>query len=318
MILLYDRLTPGMRYVHWRVWQEPYRDCTTIHGIGRISRDDWEVTLDNLAFATAVADTAALLDVAIQYAEGGYAPQEFMRYVHQAVASQRTNQAARQQQLQNQLGGYGSSPFSAPAGLGAQQMSQQQAMGYNQPPQQPTQAPPLPKLWEKPEKIEQEIIAYRAWLMDWECVGWSGEGIAQLPILRPVLHSINQSFTWDGPVSRSTSPPAANSKAGLYAVGADERFAENFRAYVTGGNVWGEVALSGIVVEGENGYRAEVATIRRLWIGGGTRINVYIDSSAKLAQLLADRYQCDVAATPVKPTTEAAHAFYLDAIKQGV
>lgn len=311
-------LSSRSQFVHWRCWQDQYRDVTAIEGLGRYG-DTWRIELDNLTFAGLGFDQKRMLAAAMQAAESGMSPDGFATILYRKLNAQQMNsqqQSARQQQLQNQLGGqgYGSQQHMN------QQQSQMQALGWggNSPLRSEPVEPPKPKLWEKPEKLEQEIIAYRAWLLDWECAGWSGEGSNELPILRPVLHSINQQFTWDGPVARSTTPPAANSKAGLYAVGVEDRFGDNFRSYVTSGNVWGEVALSGIVVEGDCGYRAEVTTIRRLWIGGGMRINVYIDSPARLAQLLADRYQCDVATTPVQPTLEAAQAFFLDAIKKGV
>lgn len=59
--------------------------------------------------------------------------------------------------------------------------------------------------------------------------------------------------------------------------------------------VEGEVALSGTVIEGEYGYRAEQATIRRLWF----LYNPLPD--ALMPELIAEfeaRYQCEVTWNP--------------------
>ena len=68
------------------------------------------------------------------------------------------------------------------------------------------------------------------------------------------------------------------------------RTREQFVAQYTP-HVLGQVALSGIVVEGENGYRAERATIRSLIITHNPFPDVPL---IVLADRLANHYQCEV------------------------
>lgn len=305
--------TPWGRYVQWSTYYEQSRDVYVIVGTPAYNGPTWQVAISADFLLQNLCPKADLLRRAVEAAEAGVAPVDFAQLLqHQAGMQQ-----AQQQQLQN--------VFQQGFGGGQQQQGgfgQQQAAGfggYNQLPNQAQihQVVPKPPLWQKPERVEQEIIAYRAWYLDWQLIGWSGEGKEQLPIVRPVLHSTNQEFTWDGPVTHADHPPGgeANNHYGLYAVGVEERFEGNFATYVKSGSVWGEVALSGLVVEGERGYRAETVTIRRLWVGGSTRINFYIEPFSRLAQLLADRYQCDVAEHPVAPYIERARGFYAETLK---
>lgn len=137
-------------------------------------------------------------------------------------------------------------------------------------------------LWDKPETVTGEIIAYRAWDYDFQITDDGAVGVR--------LESLHQDFYWDGPVTTADAAPAADSDKGLYAIRGDEHHRDNFKNYMKGKAIWGRVALSGIVVEGQCGYRAERAAIQELWV------NPYIDtedSPEGLCKLLADRYQCD-------------------------
>ena len=78
------------------------------------------------------------------------------------------------------------------------------------------------------------------------------------------LYSLNQSFCWEGPVVHAHKEPTRENQNGIYAVCTlDEAPAAE---------VWGEVALSGVVVVGEHGYRAAVAAIRSLYVGEEWRV----------------------------------------------
>ena len=88
-----------------------------------------------------------------------------------------------------------------------------------------------------------EVVAWRAWYM-------LGNGI---------LRSVSYDTQWEGPVLRADEIPMGRNSNGIYAVRTLDQ--------VPFAHAWGEVALSGIVVEGELGYRAEVATIRSLFVG---------------------------------------------------
>lgn len=304
------------------------RRVTTVRVEGN-GMPPWVVEFDDYLLAELRLGEKELTGMALKVANAGHPPIWLQNRLvdtlldRQRVLVQQASAAALQQQaaLQNHLMQQGVSP---PPGLGSygqgapygqQQLNQMQqaqnqfsnqmmnGYGYGQfnPP-----APEIPPRWENPERVEEEIIAYRCWYLDWELVGWTER--EDLPILRPILHSTNRPFAWDGPVVRADVPPARNTKSGIYAVGVEDRFSKNF-GYVQEGNVWGEVALSGLVVEGEAGYRAEVCTIRRLWLGGKSRINVYLPRD-QVTRLLAERYQCDVGREPLQPAMETAQDLY--------
>jgi hypothetical protein len=137
-------------------------------------------------------------------------------------------------------------------------------------------------LWDNPETVTGEIVAYRAWDYDFQVAEDGTVGVR--------LESINQDFYWDGPVTTADEVPTATNDKGLYAIRGDEHHRENFKQYMKGAAIWGRVALSGTVVEGQYGYRAERAAIQELWVRPTIDRE---DSSEGLCKLLADRYQCD-------------------------
>src|SRR5439155_2347164 len=89
-----------------------------------------------------------------------------------------------------------------------------------------------------------EIMGWRAWTL-----------VPGEECLRSVSYN---HVIWDGPVLHADAIPTARNPNGVYAVHIPNN--------VPWTRIWGEVALSGTVVEGENGYRGEVATIRSLYI----------------------------------------------------
>ena len=92
--------------------------------------------------------------------------------------------------------------------------------------------------------VPQEIVAERSWNLSQDEQG-------------PVLYSVCHPVVWDGPTLRANVQPGKSDAYGIYAQRALEPC---YAAYP----VVGTVALSGIVVEGELGFRGECATIRTL------------------------------------------------------
>jgi hypothetical protein len=139
-------------------------------------------------------------------------------------------------------------------------------------------------LWDKPETVTGEIVAYRGWDYDFQV---TRDGAVNVR-----LESRHQDFYWDGPVTTADEPPSASGDHGLYAVAAEAHHAGNFCTYVKDAPIWGRVALSGVVVEGANGYRAERATVQELWVNADHLDDE--DSADGMCKALGDRYQCDV------------------------
>lgn len=124
-----------------------------------------------------------------------------------------------------------------------------------------------------------EIVAWRAWSLN--------DGF---------LWSTAHPCRWNGPVFRADVVPERANTHGVYAVKALHHAPHT--------SAWGEVALSGIVVEAEAGYRAEVATIRSLFVGrrheqivpDGYHAGYTFEEwpSAALVAALEERYKVDV------------------------
>lgn len=297
MILFTMRLPPSNNFDCFEVHRLMSSNALVVLGHGRAG--SWQCRLDELLVTGLYGnDLSFLLQSASAAAEHGMPPGDFAAALcHNWSSRQASFQQSQQRQQAAQAQMYNQQQQYQPAFQPGQ---------FNPGPFDPgtPQAPNDAKLWEKPERLEEEIIAYRSWFLDWEVAGWT---LGRQPIVVPILHSTNRTCAWPSPVQHADQPPAAMTKTGIYAVGVEERFAQNFSTYVREGNVWGEVALSGIVVEGQVGYRAETCTIRRLWIGGQHRINFYLEL-ADLRRLLGERYQCDVGEV-VQPTIESARRF---------
>ncbi|MGH7646321.1 MAG: hypothetical protein ACREMR_12145 [Gemmatimonadales bacterium] len=103
----------------------------------------------------------------------------------------------------------------------------------------------------------RELLAWRIWRLGWH---------ARAGGLR--LVSFTMPHIWDGPVLHADVPPGRGpgSTSGVHAFRSPPP--GNVRR-ACGGPFWisGWVALSGLVVEHELGYRAEVAVVRRLRLG---------------------------------------------------
>ena len=142
------------------------------------------------------------------------------------------------------------------------------------PKEPPTQEEPL-------EPIPQEILAWRGWRLAQDAQG-------------PVLKSAGRDTLWLGPTLVADAVPASQTGNGIYALPNEN----DGQQYHSSSAVWGQVALSGIVVVAEAGYRAERATIRSLEIllpppelGALCLL--------ELAEALEQRYKCSVAFDPV-------------------
>ena len=125
----------------------------------------------------------------------------------------------------------------------------------------------------EPQHRDTEVLAWRRWN-----VGWDKD-------YRPVLKSVSVTYSWDGP-SVSTAKPSIRSQTGFWALKSRKacwtEAKDSFEA-------WGRVALSGTVVEGTDGYRAECATIRAVWIPRKAKTD-----NPWILDVLSDRYQCPV------------------------
>jgi hypothetical protein len=129
-----------------------------------------------------------------------------------------------------------------------------------------------------PEPVAHEIIAYRAWLC------YPGDDG------RAVLGSLTRHLLWEGPTLVADVQPAEEHLHGIHAV------KQPWREWASSWNytfaVDGEVALSGVVLEGETGYRAERATIRALTLY--YKECHWGKAPIEIARELEERYQVDV------------------------
>jgi len=116
-----------------------------------------------------------------------------------------------------------------------------------------------------------EILAWRGWDLYDEAYLWS-----------------YGRTRWDGPTLTADKKPDPNHNHGLYAV--KDQQCSNWCSYSAYRDVIGEVALSGLVVEGETGYRAEHCTIRKLSVQRVPPKRVPLEFQAELEE----RYQCEV------------------------
>ena len=163
------------------------------------------------------------------------------------------------------------------------------------------------------ETRDTEIVAWRAWLLVQNGEDW---------YLRSFFYPEQNPMRWEGPAVRADRVPEVESLHGIYAL-TKERFDARYadQAYIsimmsgqiggsplppsktsrsdgrykTEGVVYGEVALSGTVVEGTHGYRAEQAAIRSLTLKMDKAWEVgQRYRPIEIAAALEDRYQCPV------------------------
>jgi hypothetical protein len=135
---------------------------------------------------------------------------------------------------------------------------------------------PRPRLTLEP--VAQEIVAYRAWLCAPDDDG------------RAVLWSLTRHVIWEGPTLVADLRPSEEHLHGVYAV--KEPWQRNVHSWSYTFAVDGQVALSGVVLEGETGYRAERATIRALTLY--YKECRWQKAPIEIARELEERYQVDV------------------------
>lgn len=122
-------------------------------------------------------------------------------------------------------------------------MSALDAMRYQVPPK-PTQR------LVSDEVSATEILATRGWRLDFS------------PYVGVRLRSLHVDTIWEGPALVAHGDPETPDN-GIHAA-RHEAWTTTFARYVVNASVSGVVALSGKIVEGENGYRAERAMIQSL------------------------------------------------------
>jgi hypothetical protein len=163
-----------------------------------------------------------------------------------------------------------------------------------------------------PEVVEGEIVAHRFWGLDWSNPD------------DPALRSVAWNVRWDGPTltahmvpQRKTKqreadnwfggymipiwtasgadakPPSNASEAGIYALRCPDEARAIYGGYASSA-VRGTVALSGQVVVGTKGYRAERATVRSLCLTSHARDEMPEGwNPLRLATHLAEKYGVD-------------------------
>ena len=117
-----------------------------------------------------------------------------------------------------------------------------------------------------------------------------------------MLRSLTKNTIWEGPSITADHRPKLDNENGIYALKREDGYEYDptvrFRLfdwnYRTGSLVWGQVALSGVVVEGTMGYRAERSTIRSLYIQPQLCTLLPDVVPLSLICLWEDRYQCPV------------------------
>lgn len=151
-------------------------------------------------------------------------------------------------------------------------------------------APAVPV--EKMETIESEIMAWRGWNLSWD------------DPYDPILQSASQNTLWRGPTVVADKAPELGGKTGIYALSEREVkpkhdfYGDSMRGWsrqYLSMPVSGTVALSGVVVEGEYGYRAERATIRSLRLNlSGPIYSERLLAPIEIAAALEHRYEVEV------------------------
>lgn len=134
------------------------------------------------------------------------------------------------------------------------------------------------------ESSDTEIVGWRCWRLKTD--------------ERPELQSLHHDTAWDTAVLRATQEPTVTNVSGIYAL--DDRAAIGFMLadFDPYAPVYGEVALSGTVIEGSKGFRGECAVIRSLFLRRGDATHNALELADALAQRYAVAVELDVDARP--------------------
>jgi hypothetical protein len=134
----------------------------------------------------------------------------------------------------------------------------------------------------------------------------------------PILTSVSRSDEWLGPVFNADKVPIKQDYlgSGIYCTKFVPKPGTINYEYFTHG-AYGEVELSGTVIEHDWGYRAEIATVRKIIVRDLYPYWPYrmLMSTEDFIKRLEDRYQCDVSIEfinlypPLDPTTEEDNVF---------
>lgn len=124
------------------------------------------------------------------------------------------------------------------------------------------------------------------------------------PFLDPEIYLTSWRGTrWDGPVLTADALPAPGNENGVYARPMGWTPGPYFfwgGTHDSRPKAYGTVALTGRVIQGLQGYRAERATIRELWLWTPPG-PVFL---ANVRELLEQRYQCHVHLDEAPPWTD--------------
>jgi hypothetical protein len=136
---------------------------------------------------------------------------------------------------------------------------------------------------------------------------------------RGLLKSAHNDMTWAGPTVHADRIPTRDNSHGIYAVATKEQIPP-MPSY--GGYAFGEVELSGVVVVGEHGYRAETATVRSIHLqkrqdemplDGITPPQTYCDwPSEALVNTLEQLYAVEVTILPPIVHTSSEHDYWAE------
>lgn len=150
------------------------------------------------------------------------------------------------------------------------------------PPSVQTPAPPAPPPL---VPVDHEILAWRGWNLDLDEIK-----LAPLMVYGGIFCD-----TWAGPTAVADQVPSLDTTSGLYALKEPN--------YRLDGDVVGQVALSGIVLEGTTGYRAERAAIRSLTLRSCAHPRL---CPLEVASILEERYKVDVEVRLSPPSSSLA------------
>lgn len=129
--------------------------------------------------------------------------------------------------------------------------------------------------------VAQEVIGWRSWFLL----------VETSPYLERDFFLMSWRGTkWEGPVLAADALPETDNEHGVYARTTEWRGSMFAMPIFDMGaiRVRGTVALTGRVLQGESGYRAERATVRELWLHSPS------GPTFEMREILERRYACPV------------------------